>query len=153
MNKQLKISIRLVLANVAMVICIGSASLFPGLWTGISGRDFRPQAFNVSILVLATSIIMRYKLNWPILHMMLCLIPTQFFVLICMSYLTGYTVFQLLCSLDLFQDFLRWLLIVDLFIATPWIMGVLIGSFVLKMKDKKMCHNNAMRSDARTSRR
>ena len=138
MNEHMKILIRLMIANASIIICVGIASLLPGLWMGISGRDFRPQAFNATILILATSVIMRYKLKWPILHMIFYLIPTQFIVLLCTSYFSGYTVFQLLCSPDLFQDFIQWLLLVDLFIATPWIMGVFIGSFMLKIKDKKM---------------
>jgi hypothetical protein len=60
-----------------------------------------------------------------------------------MSYFSGYTVFQLLCSFDRFHDFLQWLLLGDLFIGAPWIIGVFIGSLMLKMKDKdkKICHN------------
>lgn len=150
----MKIFVRLVIANAAMVICFVIANLLPGLWTGMGGRDFRPQAFNAAILILATSISMRCKLKWPILHMILCLIPTQLIVFISMSYFSGYHLFQLLSSLDLFYDFLQWLFFVDLFIGAPWIIGVFIGSLILKMKnkDKKISHN-AVSSDARTSRR
>ena len=142
-NEHMKILIRLMIANAAIIICVAIASLLPGLWMGIGGRDFRPQAFNATILILATSVMIRYKFKWPILHMILYLIPTQFIVLICMSYFSGYTFFQLLSSFDLFRDFLKWLLFVNLFIGAPWIMGVFIGSLMLKMKDKdkKICHN------------
>lgn len=132
----MKMLIRPVIANAAMVICFVIANLLPGLWTGMGGRDFRPQAFNAAILILAASIAMRCKLKWPILHMILYLIPTQLIVLISMSYFSGYHLFQILCSFDLFYDFLQWLLFVDLFIGVPWIMGVFIGSLILKMKNK-----------------
>lgn len=68
--------------------------------------------------------------------MMLYLIPTQFIILLSMCFFSGYSVFQLFSSFDLFSDFLQWLLLVDLFIGAPWIVGVLIGSLILKMKDK-----------------
>lgn len=150
----MKMFIRLVIVNAAMVICFVIANLLPGLWTGMGGRDFRPQAFNAAFLILAASIAMRYKFKWPISHMIICLIPTQLIVLISVSYFSGYSLFQLLGSFDLFYDFLQWLLFVDLYIGVPWIIGVFIGSLILKMKkkDKKTGHH-AVQSDAGTSRR
>ena len=135
MNKPMKILMRLVISNVAIAFCIGLASLFPGLWTGVGGRDFRPQAFNAAIFVLATSVVMRYALKWPVLHMMVSLIPIQFIVLISMSYFSGYAIFQIFNSFDLFHDFLQWLLLVDFFIGTPWILGIFVGSLMLKVKN------------------
>jgi hypothetical protein len=70
--------------------------------------------------------------------MILCLIPAQFIVLISMAYAGGYSVFQLLSSFDLFSDFLQWLLLVDLFIGLPWVLGIFIGGFILKMKDREI---------------
>ena len=134
MNKQIKILLRLLIANAAMVFCVAIASLLPSLWTGISGRDFHPQAFNASLLILVISCLIRYKFKWPILHMIVSLIPLQFITLICMAYFSGYTVYQLIFSFDLLHDFLHWLLIVDLFIGAPWIVGVFVGDFLLKRK-------------------
>lgn len=104
---------------------------------------------------MVTSVLIRYKFKWPKLNMILYLVPTQLIVFILMSYFSGYSVFQILRSFDLFYDFLQWLLLVDLFIGAPWIMGVFIGSFILQVKDKdkRICHNHTVQSDARTSRR
>lgn len=66
--------------------------------------------------------------------MILYLIPTQFIVLLCMSLFTGYAVYQILSASDLFCDFLQWLLLFDLFVVMPWILGIFIGSLILKMK-------------------
>ena len=132
----MKILIRLFIANAAIVVCTGLASLLPGLWTGAGGRDFLPQAFNAAVLILALSVIIRSKVKWPILHMILCLIPVQFIVLISMSFFSGYSILQIFSSFDLFYDFLQWLLLVDLFIGAPWVAGVFIGALFLKMKGK-----------------
>ena len=134
------ILIRLPIANAALVICFLIGNFLPGLWKGAGGRDFLPQAFNTAILILATSFLTRYKLKWATLHMILCLIPTQLIVLLCISYFSGYTVFQIFSSLDLFHDFLQWLLLVDLFVATPWIIGICVGSFILKRRTETICH-------------
>ena len=146
MKKLLKILFQLLIANTVIFICIGIASVIPGLSTGTGGRDFLPQAFYAGIFILVVSIQIRFKFKWPNLHMILYLVPSQFFVFIAMSYFSGYTIVQLLSSFDLFSDFLQWLFFFDLFICVPWIMGVFISSFVLKMsnKDKKTGQNNSI---------
>jgi hypothetical protein len=102
----------------------------PGFWTGISGRDFRPQALNASILIFVVSVILRYKFKWSVTHMICSLIPLQFIVLICISYSTGYNISEIFSALDLLQ----WLLIANLFISLPWICGTFVGGFFLKRK-------------------
>jgi hypothetical protein len=130
MKKLIKLSTRLVIANVSMAFAIIVASLLPGFWTGISGRDFRPQALNASILIFVVSLILRYKFKWSVTHMICSLIPLQFIVLICISYSTGYNISEIFSALDLLQ----WLLIANLFISLPWICGTFVGGFFLKRK-------------------
>ena len=128
----MKILIRLFIANAAIVVCTGIASLLPGLWPGAGGRDFLPQAFNTAVLILAVSVIIRCKVKWPILHMILCLIPVQFITLISISFFSGYSILQIFGSFDLFYDLLQWMLLVDLFIGIPWIAGAFIGTLFFK---------------------
>jgi hypothetical protein len=125
----MKISIRLIIANAAMFICVVTGAFLPGFWSGVSGRDFRPQAVNVGGLILVVSFFLRYKLKWPIIQMLLCLVPTQFIILLCISYFSGYS------GSELFNEFnIGWLFVIDIFIATPWIIGIFIGSIILMKK-------------------
>jgi len=102
-------------------------SVIPGLWSGISGRDFRPQAVNAGILIFILSFVLRYKLHWKISHMLISLIPTQLIILLCISYFSGFT------GLELFHWFnLHWLLSIDLFICVPWGLGIIVGIIVKK---------------------
>ena len=125
------ILLRLIISNMAMFICVLIGSFIPGMWTGVSGRDFRPQAINASILILVTSCFLRYKYKWPILEMFLFLIPTQFIILLFISYFSGYV------WSEIFNEFnIQWLLYIDLFVCIPWITGIIIGSIILNKKSK-----------------
>ena len=125
----MKISLRLIIANAAIFICAVAGAFLPGLWSGVSGRDFRPQAVNAGILILVVSFLLRYRFKWPILQMLLCLVPTQFIILLCISNFSGFS------GSELFNEFnLGWLFFMDIFIATPWIIGIFIGSIILKKK-------------------
>ncbi len=125
----MKISLRLIIANAAMFMCVVAGSFLPGLWSGVSGRDFRPQAVNVGILILVVSFLLRYRSKWPILQMLLCLVPTQLIILLCISYFSGFTGWELFNAFNF-----DWLLFIDLFIAAPWIVGIFIASVFLMKK-------------------
>lgn len=125
----MKVFLRLIIANAAMFICAVAGAFLPGLWSGVSGRDFRPQAVNAGILILVLSFLLRYRFKWPILQMLLCLVPTQFIILFCISYFSGFT------GTELFDEFnLGWLFFMNIFIGSPWIIGILIGSIILMKK-------------------
>jgi len=132
MHRIIKIGFQLVIANAVIALCIGIAARLPGLWTGSGGRDVIPQALTAAILILVVSTFIRIKLKWRNLNMILYLIPLQMLVLIGMSYFSGYSVLRIVFSFDLLLDFFQWLLLVDLFIAMPWVVGVFTGSFWLK---------------------
>ena len=129
-----KISVQLLSANAVIFICIAAGSLLPSFWGDTGGRDFIPQTFNAGILILLVSFMIRSRFKWPGLHMILYLIPSQFIILFCMSYYSGYSLYQLFSSFDYFYDFLQWLLLFDIFIAVPWIIGVLTGTLLLRIK-------------------
>jgi hypothetical protein len=126
---KMKIFLKLIIANAAMFICVVAGSFLPGLWSGVSGRDIRPQAVNVGILILVVSFLLRFRFKWPILQMFFCLVPTQLIILFCISCFSGYS------GWELFHEFnIEWLFFIDIFIAAPWIIGIFIGSIILMKK-------------------
>jgi len=128
----MRIVLRFGVANLVFFLCVVVASVLPGFWTGASGRDFLPQAFNASLLIFAASIFIRYKFRWSISHMILSIIPTQIIILLCTSYFSGYT------GLRIFNLFnLEWLMFVDLFVCIPWIAGIFVGGFFKNRKKEK----------------
>ena len=126
---KMKVSLRLIIANAAMFICAVAGAFLPGLWSEVSGRDFRPQAVNAGILILVVSFLLRYRFKWPIFQMLLCLVPTQFIILLCISNFSGFTGTELLDEFNL-----GWLFFMNIFIGSPWIIGIFIGSIILMKK-------------------
>ena len=128
-NKKMKTIVKIIAANVGMIICAGIAALLPGLWTGVSGRDFRPQATTAGILILVLSFLLTYKFRWAWLDILLSIIPTQFIILFLIGHFSGFTGFE---YLDWFN--IQWLLFMNLFICFPWLLGALIGLLCNKKK-------------------
>ena len=73
MKKCAIITAQLLVANLAILFCIGLASFLPAPWTGTGGRSWGPQVLYAAIFVMATSVLLRYKLDWPGLRMVLFL--------------------------------------------------------------------------------
>lgn len=120
------------MANVAIAFAIFVANILPGLWPRVSGRDFFPQSFVASLLILSFSFILRFKFKWPASHSLCSLIPLQGIILILVSNFTGYEISEILVNLDL----LFWLLIPNIFISLPWIAGTFGGGYLLKRKNQ-----------------
>lgn len=128
----MKLLLKIVIANVAIVICTVVGALSPGLWPGLSGRDFRPQATNAGTLILVVSCVLRYRFKWTNLQMLICMVPTQFIILLCIAHFSGFAGTELLDAFNL-----GWLWYLDLFICVPWMIGMFIGSIVLREKASK----------------
>lgn len=133
-NKRLNILGRAIIANCGIAFVIFSASFLPVSWLGISGRDFRPQVFVASFFILLLSLAFRLKFKWSVSHLLLSLIPPQFIVLFLVSFFTGYSISQIIVTPDL----LLWLLLPNLFISLPWILGIFWGSYFLNRKKSKI---------------
>ena len=128
----MKILLRCITSNVAIIFCLFIASILPGLWQGISGRDFRPQAVTASIFIFIVALLLKYKIRWSVIEMLIYLIPTQFIFLLSISYFSGYVWSELFDSFNL-----TWLMYIDLFICTPWVVGIIIGQIVLNINKKR----------------
>ncbi len=123
----MKLFFRLILATIAIILCVAAAAMLPGLWPGISGRDFRPQAINASIMIGVVAFLLRYRRQWPLAHMLFGLIPSQVIILLVSGYFSGYT------GTELLNDFnLCWLVQIDIFICSPWLIGTIVGSLMLR---------------------
>ena len=124
----MKILLRCIIANLAISFCILVGSILPGMWQGISDRDFRPQAVITSIFIFMVALLLKYN-RWSVTEMLICLIPTQIIILLAISFFTGYVWIEIFDNVNL-----TWLMYIDLFVCTPWIVGIIIGGIVLKIK-------------------
>jgi hypothetical protein len=129
----MQILLRCIIANLAISFCILTGSILPGMWEGISSRDFRPQAVITSVFIFMVALLLKYKYRWSVTEMLISLIPTQVIILLSISYFTGYVWIDLFNSVNL-----TWLMYIDLFICTPWILGIIISSIVLKINKKNI---------------
>ncbi len=115
------------LAAAAIVACAAVALLLPPLWTGISGRDFRPQATAMAILLVVAAIGLRRGLRWPVMPLVLGLAAIELLTLLVIAAFSGYGGTGLLDEFNLL-----WLAYMNLFIGLPWLLGLVAGSIWLR---------------------
>jgi hypothetical protein len=118
-------------ASSAMVLCTAAGLAAPPLWHGVSGRDFRPQATMVAILILIVGIALRRGLRWPASDLILGLLLPEIITLSIIAKFSGFT------WLEMFDPFnLWWLAYMNEFIGLPWLLGLGIGSLWLRYADR-----------------
>lgn len=103
--------------------------LIPAPWEGTGGRDFRPQGVSLSVLLLASGVVVRYGLRWPWLPIFLGLLAVELLALLTIGYFSGSSGAELLSAFNL-----RWFAFINLFIAAPWLAGAGIGEAVWRFK-------------------
>jgi hypothetical protein len=116
---------RVIVGTVAVVLSAIAGQFIPPLWEGI-GRDWSPAATNSAILILLLSILLRGWLRWSILQFVLILLAVEGITLLIISLFSG------LFLLDPFN--LSWLGQISVFIAGPWLAGLVLGSVVLYVR-------------------
>lgn len=123
--------IHIAAATLLMILCAVASAFIPPLWQGVSGRDFNPQSATMAILILVLASILRAWRRWPLIEFIGALICAEFFTLCVIAHFSGFT------GLELFDSFnLSWLGSMSVFIAVPWITGLLIGSVLLRIRQK-----------------
>src|SRR6476660_9399586 len=107
-------------ATVAMILCAVAATFLPSLWRGVSGRDFRPWGTTMAILILLVAVALRGGFRWRVGEFLASLVCAEIFTLGVIAHFSGFT------WLELFDSFnLSWLGTMSLFIAVPWLVGLL----------------------------
>lgn len=106
-----------------MILCAVLAALLPPLWPGVSGRDFRPHAATMSILICVLAIVLRRWRGWSVVDFLGALLGVELFTFCVIAQISGLT------GLEMFDHFnLSWLGTMSLFIAPPWVLGLALGS-------------------------
>lgn len=121
--------IRVVIATLAMIACGFAAGYLPTLWSGVSGRDFRPWGATLAILIFLLAVFLRGCLKWEGAVFAGSLICVEIFALCVISHYTGFVWWEI------FEPFnLQWLLTMNVFFAAPWAFGVMAGSLWLALR-------------------
>ena len=129
--------IHIVAATLAMILCAVAAALLPTLWQGVSGRDFRPQLTTMAALIFLLAAVLRAWRRWPVVEFIGTLVCAELFTLGVIGHFSGFI------WLELFDSFnLSWLRTMSVFIAVPWLVGLLVGSLLLGFR-RRESHDNA----------
>ena len=129
--------IRILTATLAMILCAVAAAFLPPLWHGVSGRDFRPQSTTMALLIFLLVAVLRRWRRWPIADFVGALICAELFTLCVIGHFSGFT------WLEIFDSFnLWWLGTMSVFVGLPWLLGLLVGSLLLRVRQSES-HDNA----------
>lgn len=124
--------IRAVIATLSLIPCAAAAAFIPPLWQGVSGRDIEPQATTMAIFILLLAAFLRAGLRWSVVDFAASILCMEGFTLCVISHFTGFT------GLDLLHWFnMLWLKTMSIFIAIPWLVGLLIGSLLLMVRRRE----------------
>lgn len=105
--------------------------VIPAPWQGLGGRDLRPQGTTLFVLLIISSMVLRYIFRWSWLSLLGGLALVEVIVLLLIGYFSG---------ADLLSPFnLRSLLFANIFIAIPWLIGITVGSWALWYKAHQVC--------------
>jgi len=115
----------LTLSTIAFVFCILLAYLFcliaGDLCRGSGGRNIHPMGIISGILLLLTSIGLTLKSRLTNCEMLSALLPVEGLVILITGHFIG--------SYDIFSRlFAGWIIGLNLYMALPWLAGILIGS-------------------------
>jgi hypothetical protein len=121
--------IHIIVATLLMILCAVVAAFLPPLWQGVSGRDFRPQSAMMGILILLLAAVLRVWRRWPLVEFLGAVVCAELFTLCVIAHFSGFTWLQLFDSFNL-----SWLGTMSVFIAVPWLTGLLVGSLLLRVR-------------------
>ena len=91
----------------------------------------------MAILIFLAAIGLRAGFRWSSIELLASLVCAEVFTLCVIAYFSGFT------WLEIFDRFnLSWLGTMSIFTAAPWLVGLLIGSALLKVR-RKHTHDHA----------
>ncbi len=119
--------LKLIIVFFGILICvITGLFLAYTFFPPISGRDFKLGAMIAGVLITLFSILLRAKYKWSLNFLLVSLIPIELLtILMIMSGSGGF-------SMNYFN--LKWLLGLNFYLALPWVVGIIIGSGLSKLK-------------------
>ena len=124
--------IHIVAATLAMILCAVVGAFLSPFWQGVSGRDFRPQSTAMAILIFLLATVIRRWRRWPIADFVGALICAELFTLCIIGHFSGFT------WLEIFDNFnLWWLGTMSVFVCLPWLLGLLVGSLLLRVRQRE----------------
>jgi hypothetical protein len=124
--------IHIAVGTLLMILCAVGAVFIPPLWQGAGGRDFRPQAFTMALLIFALASLLRAWRHWPMSEFIGAFLCAEFFTLCVIAHFSGNTWLQIL---DRFN--MLWLGWMSLFVGLPWLLGLVVGSLLLRRRPGK----------------
>jgi hypothetical protein len=125
-------TIHIVAATLLMIMCAVAAALLPPLWQGVSGRDFRPQSTTMALLILLLAAVLRAWRRWPVVEFIGALVCAELFTLCVIGHFSGFT------WLEIFDSFnLWWLGRMSVFVGLPWLLGLFLGSLLLRVRQRE----------------
>ena len=129
--------IHIIVGTFLTILCAVVAAFLPPFWQGVSGRDFRPQSAMMGILILLLAAVLRVWRRWPVVEFLGAVVCAELFTLCVIAHFSGFT------WLELFDSFnLSWLGTMSVFIAVPWLTGLLVGTLLLSVR-QRVSHDQA----------
>jgi len=127
----MKLLIHSAILVAAMSACVWVAVFHPPLWQPTSTRDTLPRGANMAVFIFFLALILRGGFRWSVIELMISLLWSPFVAFLVINHFVGMTWSENIASFNL-----RVLLKMSVFLAAPWLLGVLSGSLVLKGRDK-----------------
>ena len=117
---------RTILSVIGMIICFLAGSFLPLHLRIIGLRYLRPETATMAILLFVFAVTLRIKFRWSLIDFLSGLLVAEVITLLVISFYNGY-------GISLFHyGNLLWFFNLSIFIVSPWIAGLLLGSLWLK---------------------
>ena len=127
----MKFLIRSVILVVLMTACVWVGLFYPPFWQPVNARDNLPRGANIAVLLFSVVLILRAGFRWSAFELIISQLWSPFVTMFVAARLIG------MSWSETFNDFsLKRLLTQVVFICLPFLLGVLIGSLLLKCRDK-----------------
>jgi hypothetical protein len=129
---------RTILSVIGMIICFWAGCFLPLHLRFIGVRYFQPETATMAILLFVFAVTLRIKFRWSLIDFLSGLLAAEVITLLLISFFNGYGIFH--------YDNLLWFFNLSMFIAPPWIAGLLLGNLWLNGMSLKP---EGIRSNAR----
>ena len=127
----MKLVTRSMILVVLMTACVLVGLFYPPFWQPENARDTLPRGANIAVFIFLVAIILRAGFRWSFLELIASMFWVPFVTFLVIGHFTGETLSETIHGFNRHQ-----LLTIIVFIHAPWLLGVIIGSLLLKCRDK-----------------